>query len=610
MSSFIKNIKMAKRIRLFIYFLLSIDHLMNGQTKVSIENLLQKEKISGAVWTIVQNDSITTFGAGFKNLHTKEKINSKDKVHIGSITKTVLALGFLMLETQGKIKIDDPIRKYLPNLPIQNPWEATNPITIRHLLDHTSGLSDLRLWHFFSSSSKPDTPLSEFYARNTKVLRVQAKPGELFSYSNMGYTLLGIIVEQITKQPYEKFLDENFLKLIGMYNSTFQFTSQIGEFKTEHLAMGHFDDGSIAPALPIYLRPAGQFTTTTTDMGILIKFILDKGKVGNKQVIDSVYFEKLGKPTYTIASKKGLHGGYALGISLRDRYGIVGYAHSGNIVGYRAMIYIFPNEKKGFFISNNMDSETADYEAFNKVLIEKLDMPKIIPKKEEGTITQGFEKWSGYYVPKITKIEPLKLFDIVSSFVKIELTEKGMKISPFQKKSIQINHVRNGLFQAPDRIYPSHLLYEDAHDKYLTTGINTLQKINGWSIFMLLMSLGGGLLGLVIVFVSGVYQSITYKAQIFRRPIFWTFLWVLFFILSIILIVSKNIVFIGDKNLGSFSLYFTSILFPILVSISLLAYLKNYKVAFKYIGLWATLLLLQLSLLFILFGLVPFSTWI
>src|SRR5690606_8788597 len=125
-----------------------------------------------------------------------------------------------------------------------------------------------------------------------------------------------------------------------------------GSNKTNNLVMGHFDDGKIAPALPIYLRPAGQFTTTALDMGVLIKFILNKGKVNSKSLIDSAYFEDYGRPYYTIAFQNGLKNGYAYGLMLRDRHGVIGLAHSGNIIGYRAMLYIFPNEKKGFFISH------------------------------------------------------------------------------------------------------------------------------------------------------------------------------------------------------------------------------------------------------------------
>jgi len=580
-----------------------------GQQKITIENLLNQEKLSGAVYTIVKEDSIKIFSAGYKNLQTKEILQSNNQVHIGSITKPILALGVLMLDTKGKLNIDDPVKKYLPDLPIENPWESTHPIKIRHLLDHTSGLTDFKLWHFFSSSSNPRTPLSAFYTRNTDVLRVQEKPGTIFSYSNIGYTLLGILMEKVVNQPYEQFLDENLLKPIGMNNSTFQFVSQLGNSKNEKLAMGHFDDGPLAPALPIYPRPAAQFTTTAFDMGILIQFYLNKGKVNNLQVIDGAYFEQLGLAKYTEASKRSLNVGYGLGISKRDRHGVVGLAHSGNVIGYRAMMYIFPKEKKGFFIAHNMDSESADYERFNQILIENLNIKKTTPKHQQAVTTKQFADWAGYYIPKITKIEPWQLLDIIGNFTKVSFTEKSMKISPFQKKVLVLNHIGGGVFQQSDKVNPSHLLYEITNTKYLTTSFFTMKKINGWKIFLSATSLFLGIFGLLIIFTSSIYNIFINKSKCLNNPIFVTFLGILLFLISILLISTKNIIFIGDKNAGSTLLYLSTILLPILVVINLAIYLKNHRFPYKTIDFWATLCVFQLVVLLILFGLIPFATW-
>lgn len=580
------------------------------QNTHEIEKLLMKEKLAGAVWTLVKNDSIYTFSAGYKNLVSKEKLQSTDRIHVGSITKSILALGVLSLDSKGTISIDEPIKKYIPNLPIQNPWEATNTITVRHLLDHTSGLSDLRLWHFFSSSSKPDTPLSEFYANHKSVLKVQAKPGELFSYSNIGYALLGMLIEEVTKQPYEKYLDENLLQPIGMYQSTFRFVSQVGNAGTDKLAMGHFDDGTIALALPIYLRPAAQFTTTANDMGKLITFYLNKGKVEGNQIIDAKYFDAMGSPNYTEATTRGVKSGYALGISLRDRHGVLGYAHSGNIVGFRAMLYIFPQERKGFFISHNMDSETADYESFNQTLIENLNLQKPKPSPIGAFSTKEYSSWQGYYVPKITKIEPFKLLDWLGSFTKVTLKEEGMLITPFQKNSAYVTHLGNGIFQSAEKIQPSHVLYQDdAGEKYLSTGLFTVRKISGWILLLVACSVILGLLGLFGLLMYGTYSLFRFKSMFLRAPVFLPFLALVLLIFSGILIGTKNIIYIGDFNTGSLTLYVSSILLPIFCLLSFGIFIRHPKKAFQSFGFWFVCALLQVIILFACHGLIPFASW-
>ncbi len=599
----------GKKALLFALFNTIFIHMMYAKDSTTITSLLQKEKLSGVVWALVKEDSIITFSAGFKHLKKKELMHPADQVHVGSITKTILALGILRLTTINKIHLDDPINKYLSDLPIFNQWGHSNPVTIRHLLDHTSGLSDLRLWHFFSTSSNPTTALNEFYKINPEVLRIQKRPGEMFSYSNMGYTILGMLIEKVTNEPYEKFLDNNLLEPIGMHNSTFEFTSQTGNFLTSRLAMGHFDDGNQAPALPIYLRPAGQFTTTAFDMGILIKFFLNKGKIRGTQFIDSSFFDTMGHPHYTKAFENGLSGGYSFGLLLRDRHGVVGLAHSGNIIGYRAMIYIFPNENKGFFISHNMDSESADYEAFNKALIDKLDIPTKRNNSKTGIPVTEFKEWQGYYIPAITKVEPFKLLDIAGSFTRLKLTENGMTMTPFQKNETKLLHIGNGLFQSAERTKISHVLYKDENGMYLTSGISTMQKINGWYLGLIGASMAAGLVAIIVVLISGIYQIFKHKTRIFQQPIFWAFTGIIFLIISIIQLSSNNIIYIGDKNAGSIFLYVTSFILPISTLISVVSYYMSNKEAFKSIGFWSTIFLLQLLILCFYFGLVPFSTW-
>lgn len=538
-------------------------------------------------------------------------MRATDKVHVGSITKTIIALGLMELGTKGKLRLDDPVKKYLPEVPFQNPWENTNPVTIQHLLDHTAGLSDLRLWHFFSTSSTPSTPLSEFYKVDPKVLTINTRPGKIFSYSNMGYTLLGMIIEKVTNQPYEKYLDENLLPALGMLQSTFQFTSQIGRYKDTNLAMGHFDDGSIAPALPIYLRPAGQFTTTATDMGKLIQFMLHKGTLNNRLIIDSSYFSKLGNPIHTAAYLNGLQGGYALGISQRDRHGVIGLAHSGNIVGYHAMLYIFPDERKGFFISHNMDSESADYESFNKVLIDQLDLSKSPPltTNQISETTEAYKDWNGYYAPVITKVEPFRLFDLMGSFTKIELLGNNMIHTPFQKNSTELEHLGNGIFKANGRLQASHLLYKEGDHKFLTTGINTLQKTSGLVIVTVIVSMLLGLVGVIGITISGIVQFFNYKTRFFSKPIFPAFTGIVLLLISIILIASNNIIYIGDKNFGTLFLFISSCVTPILVLLSLIMFFRSGIATIKNFGFWFVILLLQTIILLIIYKVIPFSTW-
>ena len=113
--------------------------------------------------------------------------------------------------TEGLIELDAPASRYLPDLFFENPWKGLADVTVRHLLDHTSGLNDAHMWQMFSERPKPETPLIAAFPEPETQLRIRSRPGSRFSYSNMGYTLLGIIIESVVGGRYEAYLDERIL---------------------------------------------------------------------------------------------------------------------------------------------------------------------------------------------------------------------------------------------------------------------------------------------------------------------------------------------------------------------------------------------------------------
>jgi CubicO group peptidase (beta-lactamase class C family) len=118
-----------------------------------LKETVARENLTGAVWSTINNNRVTTGAIGLKNADTREMLEADDRVSIGSVTKTLIATGILRLFTQKKINIDAPIYKIVSNISFENPWKETNPVTIRHLLNHSSGIEDSRFWQIFSTKS-------------------------------------------------------------------------------------------------------------------------------------------------------------------------------------------------------------------------------------------------------------------------------------------------------------------------------------------------------------------------------------------------------------------------------------------------------------------------
>ena len=573
-----------------------------------IEQLLKVQGLSGAVWSIV-NDSgiITTDAVGYRHQPTQSRLLPHHKMHVGSVSKTVLSVGLLRMVTLGLLQLDDPLRNYLPDLPIINPWEATHPVTIRHLLDHRSGLTDAKLWQVFSTTADKYTPLKTAYERSPGILTVQLEPGTIYSYSNLGYTLLGLVIEKITKQRYEAYLDKWVLHPLGMTQSTFEFISQQEDTS---LAYGHFDHGIPVTAMPMYLRPAGQFTTTAEDMGKFLRFLMSDGTLNGDVFIRNDLLKSIGIQTATIAYQKGVPYGDALGGYTRDRYGVVGIAKNGNILGFSAMIYFFPSERKAFFIAHNTDSETADYDLFNEVLVRHLRLSHQPFLSKHVAMDAQLFKWEGYYVPVITKVFPFQLFDILFAHVKVDVNNEGAILSPLSGPKKRLLYQGQQLFSMEDRTAISHVFYSSMDGGlFISDGIRTIKKLSIFKIGSLAISFVFGLLGLTCLVGIGGLSFFKGQYRVPKNPYLWIFVPVLLICFSIVLMVNQPFMQFGDLNFASTLMTIGSIALLLGNIFFIFIEIQIRRRFFYSLPFWASFLVLQWMLLLTFYGLIPLVLW-
>ena len=138
-------------VALMLFSLVPLSLAADSDLQDDIGEVLAQEGLTGAAWMLIGEDGKASLGAaGFSDNKSKVRFTTDTRFHVGSVTKNLLSIGVLRLVTMGKIGLDIPIVRYLPNLQFDNPWSGTNDVTVRHLLDHTSGLDDSRMWQMFS----------------------------------------------------------------------------------------------------------------------------------------------------------------------------------------------------------------------------------------------------------------------------------------------------------------------------------------------------------------------------------------------------------------------------------------------------------------------------
>ena len=284
-------------------------------------------------------------GYGMANLEHNIPLSPASIMDTGSVSKQFTALAIALLAEQGKLSLDDDVRKYLPEIPR---YEV--PVTIRHLIHHTSGIRDYLTLMSIAGMRDDDYYVDgEVVKLLARQKELNFKPGSEFLYSNSGYFLLSQIVKQASGNTLREFAQENIFRPLGMTRT---------KFYDDHTEIVRNRAASYVPR-----RGGGfQIAATTLDM------------VGDGNVFTCVedlflwdqnfYQNKLGKggqglinqvlTTGTLNSGQMID--YAFGLFIGEYKGLRTVEHGGAFVGYRAMTMRFPDQRFSVILQCNLGS--------------------------------------------------------------------------------------------------------------------------------------------------------------------------------------------------------------------------------------------------------------
>jgi CubicO group peptidase (beta-lactamase class C family) len=307
----------------------------------------------GAVSVVLDGKIVYKRAFGLANLDYDVPNTTSTLFNLASASKPFTAMSIALLAQQGKLSLDDDIRKYLPEIP-----KYSETVTIRHLLDHTSGIREYQALIFFSGQS-PDNALSDKIILNllARQKNISFKPGEKHQYSNSNYHLLGIIVSRVSGKSLRAFAEENIFKPLGMKNTMFfDNRSEIVKNRAAGYRIG--PDKSVRVRSSLFdLVGGGGVLTTVEDLYLWDQNFYEP-KVGGKEMI-----RLLTTPGNLNSGEKI---GYSFGLFHNKYKGLPVIKHSGNMQGYRAQIVSFPEQKFTVIALSNNSA------IFPSVIAEKL----------------------------------------------------------------------------------------------------------------------------------------------------------------------------------------------------------------------------------------------
>jgi CubicO group peptidase (beta-lactamase class C family) len=318
----------------------------------AIERFVRQEmaaqRIPGLALGIVKSDRIAYVRGFGKAGDSGRAVTPQTPFIIGSLSKSFTALAIMQLVERGKVELDAPVQRYLPWFRVADE-EASAEITVRHLLNHTSGLSTKTGRSYQGNGDTSDAAL-EKAVRKLRSVELTASVGETHQYSTINYSVLGLIVQTVAGRSYESYVQTEILDPLEMRDS---FTSAAAA-EEQGLATGyHYWFGRPTAADLPYNRglvPAGYLISSAQDMTHYLIAQLNGGRYGAASVLSPAGVRELHQPAVPTPKADT---SYGMGWFVGPINGIPAIHHQGETFNFHANAVLVPESRTGVIVLMN-----------------------------------------------------------------------------------------------------------------------------------------------------------------------------------------------------------------------------------------------------------------
>ncbi|TVX94686.1 beta-lactamase family protein [Paenibacillus agilis] len=321
------------------------------QIEQFIQNRMQESRIPGVSLVIVEKGTIAyQNGFGYADVAAKKPVTGETLFELASTSKAFTGLAILQLEKEGKLKRTDPITKFVPWLQLSYNGNPAS-ITIQDLLYHTSGIPSTSIQYYPESDA--DDALEQT-ARTLLNQPLNREPGSSFEYATINYDILGLIIEKVTGQSYEAYMQQHILQPLGMNDSKVG----VAQIPPAHMATGYRLQFTVpTPHTPAIYRgntPAGYVISNANDAAKWMNV-----QLGNVQLhgIDQQLIRDSHMPDQSVKPFDE-HTYYGAGWAVQEGDDKFVY-HAGTNPTFSSYITLLPKEQIGVAVLSNMSSITT-----------------------------------------------------------------------------------------------------------------------------------------------------------------------------------------------------------------------------------------------------------
>ena len=333
------------------------------------ESGLRRNGILGSSLVLIRNGQVVLQdGYGVQSKSPEVPVDDNTTYHWASCTKTFTGIAIMQLRDRGRLSLDDPLVKYIPELSaVHDRYGSIAKITIRDMMSHSGGFRDAT-WPWRDAEWQPFEP--------TQWLQIVAmlpytdvlfEPGSRFSYSNLGVVFLGEIIERLSGDPYQLYVEKNILLPLGMYRTYFdrspyhllKYRSQSWDLKDGKLTEDEFDFNTGIT------RSNGGLNAPLTDMTRYVQFLLGDGprQAEYDALLKRTSLEEMWKPILPVvpnedfASRTGAHDEVAASFFVHTDGKLRLIGHAGWQNGFRSHFYIDPATSSAYIVAYNTDAQ-------------------------------------------------------------------------------------------------------------------------------------------------------------------------------------------------------------------------------------------------------------
>lgn len=359
------------------------------------------DKLPGLSAIVIEDQEVLWSGAvGLANVEKNIKTEANTLCSICSISKLFTSVAIMKLYDEGKLRLDDKVADLLPAYKLEQKYPASGPITIRSLLTHSSGLPREAAYPYWTG---PDFPFPTKGQINSKLSEQETlyPASTYFQYSNLGLTLLGEIVEEITGIPYDEYVLQNILTPLGLSDTRTELPEQL---YGNELAFGYSALGRMGKREKVNffqakgIKPAAGFSSNVQDLG---KFASWQFRLRDTTTVEIL------KPS-TIKYMQTVHWTdpdwqttWGLGfVVYKGANGNTWVGHGGSCPGYKTTLQIDLKNKRAYSVMINANgTQPTKYVNGIAAILNKVEIPKEEEAKSDDTKAIDLQEFVGYYNP-------------------------------------------------------------------------------------------------------------------------------------------------------------------------------------------------------------------